>query len=562
MSNLNPLTLEAALSEVADWITAVNYAQAIARCNELIAAYPDAVRILRLRAQAFEHSNDPVRAADDFAHVLEALPADIPAASGLARCQLAMDQVREAVLTARMVLDHQPQDREAQRIALSTPDPDDRAPEPGRIAAARAKFSVGMVNRAVAELRRFLEAWPDRVDAQVVLAELLWRSNLKITTAELCQAILDAQPDCLNAHIILHNIWTRAGNTGLAEAHAHTIDRLDPDHRETRDWLGDAAPLPVRDVPAVVEPPAAPPAGQAADQDADEADRSAWVDELIAAAAPVSTPPNRSSADAGATQPDEDSDAVMVPDRLEWMPVSQGEEEAPADDVPEWLTNLRQQPGQPGPSVKPAPALNEDFEPIVPLQWTAGAQEANAVTAAQTAQAPQGLPPGDSSQPPTDASSAAGAAPGVISIDVPAGPESPALTPESATASTAPAMAAGTAARAPSVEAPAPAPANAAPRRARKSAKAKTKKAKLSNEDLLALARKAIETASYDQAAEFYARLIGAGKKLDAVQADLDVATHAYPDVRRFHVLLGDVYTRKGDVNAALIAYHRALGIN
>jgi predicted negative regulator of RcsB-dependent stress response len=45
------------------------------------------------------------------------------------------------------------------------------------------------------------------------------------------------------------------------------------------------------------------------------------------------------------------------------------------------------------------------------------------------------------------------------------------------------------------------------------------------------------------------------------VLADLDVATHAYPDVRRFHALLGDVLARKGDVNAALAAYHRALEI-
>jgi hypothetical protein len=89
--------------------------------------------------------------------------------------------------------------------------------------------------------------------------------------------------------------------------------------------------------------------------------------------------------------------------------------------------------------------------------------------------------------------------------------------------------------------------------------KGKSAKARLSNDDILAQARKALEAGRYDEAADDYAALISAGKKIDVVLADLDVATHAYPDVRRFHALLGDVYTRKGEVNAALMAYHRSL---
>jgi hypothetical protein len=89
--------------------------------------------------------------------------------------------------------------------------------------------------------------------------------------------------------------------------------------------------------------------------------------------------------------------------------------------------------------------------------------------------------------------------------------------------------------------------------------KAKVPKARQSNDEKLSLARMELEAGRYDEAAEHYAGLIAAGKKLDTVLADLDAVTHAHPDVRRFHALLGDVYTRKGDVNAALMAYHRAL---
>jgi hypothetical protein len=89
--------------------------------------------------------------------------------------------------------------------------------------------------------------------------------------------------------------------------------------------------------------------------------------------------------------------------------------------------------------------------------------------------------------------------------------------------------------------------------------KARPPKPKASVEHLLSLARRSLETADYDQAAQHYAQVVTAGKKLDEVLADLDAATHAYPDVPEFHTLLGRVYTRKGDLSAALAAYQRAL---
>src|SRR5690349_18197768 len=119
MSELTTLTLDAALSEVAEWITAVNYEQAIARCNELISSYPDAVRVYRARAQAFELSGDAARACDDYTRVLEIVPADQRSMVGLARCYLSTDQPQEAVIVARQALDFAPKDVDALQIAGS-----------------------------------------------------------------------------------------------------------------------------------------------------------------------------------------------------------------------------------------------------------------------------------------------------------------------------------------------------------------------------------------------------------------------------------------------------------
>ena len=80
--------------------------------------------------------------------------------------------------------------------------------------------------------------------------------------------------------------------------------------------------------------------------------------------------------------------------------------------------------------------------------------------------------------------------------------------------------------------------------------------------DKLALARQALEAGQYDQALEHYGNLIATDTQLDLVLADLDTITHARPDIKGFHKLLGNLYERKGEINAALMAYHRALDKN
>jgi len=87
----------------------------------------------------------------------------------------------------------------------------------------------------------------------------------------------------------------------------------------------------------------------------------------------------------------------------------------------------------------------------------------------------------------------------------------------------------------------------------------KRAKVKHKRQDLLLLARRSMQTADYNQAADHYARLVKSGEQLDDLKADLDVATHAYPDVPQFHALLGQVYARQGNAKAALDAYRRAM---
>ena len=634
MSDLNSLTLNAALSEAADWLTAAEYTQAIARCEDLLSSYPDAVRVLGVRARALQAAGEVARAAQDYSRVLDITPTDHQAMSGLMRCQLRFGQKREAIVTAGQLLDHDPGNGDAARL-LRDAGADVNAA--GRVLAARVKFAAGLTNQAVAEIRAMASATPDRVDLQVVLAEMLWRTGLRITTAELCQAILDMQPDCLNANVILYALWSVMGTGNMSAVHLRAVERLDPDCRETVSWLGERSPLPVRDMPAWIEPSRRV---ASVEPDEDERDRSEWVDQLIASAAPgreaaTGLPsdvgsvvaaaasgiaaesarharPNRD--EPGVRAHTQDAQFIFPPPSLDWRSDEISDEAAAAADdqaeqvasednqaaegdndqgLPAWLSGLRQQsapldesdwvvmPPESTAQAASEPAKEIELpdqailEPAKEIELPAQAipEPAEEVATASRAESELAHAPSRFTRPvpsvdvaanmtplewkPAEADDLAATLPVAppIASDLAQDESLPVIVVQGATAlPMSPATTAVIPSQTPNV--------TLAPRPDTKGKlKLRPKKEKLSVEHLLSLARRSMEAAEYDQAAQYYARLVTAGKKLDEVQSDLDVATHAYPDVSKFHSLLGRVYTRKGNLDAALAAYQRALAL-
>ena len=85
------------------------------------------------------------------------------------------------------------------------------------------------------------------------------------------------------------------------------------------------------------------------------------------------------------------------------------------------------------------------------------------------------------------------------------------------------------------------------------------KRGKASPDELLDAARKALDVAEVDRAAECYEQLISKGKHLDEVIEDLESAALSYPGAQRVYEVLGMAHTRKGNVASALEAYRKAL---
>ncbi|GIV85535.1 MAG: hypothetical protein KatS3mg052_2542 [Candidatus Roseilinea sp.] len=506
-------TLGEALSEVEAAIAAGDPDRAIALTDDLLQSYPDAIGVWRARAEAFDASGRPFQASEAYQRVLDIAPADVNAMRRLALALSHSSKGAEAKLVARQVLDYAPEDEAMLRI-VATPDGEDADwPEVGvALREGLNDVRAGLFDRGIARLHSVVARCPDRADALVALAHALWEAGLRVAAAEACQFILDIQPDCLNAHALLLALWRQIGPPGLEQAHLNAIERLDPDHRHIKALLGDDSPLEVVSVPAVRQPSA-----RSAAEEAEALDRAEWVDDLVAAASSAPKPLERIVQPVSANDvahPLERDDALIAA-------ASSGEFAAAAAGD--------------GVHLDAAEGAGDDVMPVeslIPLEWEEAEDvsgEGGEATSAWLTDAADAEPGGFIPMPPQPTM------PGVSAVGA-----SPEWVANEATIPT-----------------PIAKPKPHMPRWGASSASLAGPMAT----SRAAAAREAINRGRWQEAMSLYEKAIafGRGKALDEVIADLEALSAVQPLARAAHELLGMAYTRKGDLSAALDAYHRAM---
>lgn len=515
-------TFSDALSEVDVAIAASDFDRAIALTDELRATRRDALSLWRVRARAFESAGRWADAADAYGRVLDITPTDASALAGNARALLALGQVDEARRMARQALDHMPANLQMARLASDEGEPYEPDATSQLFREACEQLKAGLSERATVRLRHVSAQWPLRADAQVTLAHALWRSGRYAGAAEVCQSILDDQPDCLDAHALLLALWGRIGPAGLNQAHVRAIERIDPDHRCTNALLGVASPLEIRDVPAMRADTAA------LDED-DEVSRNDWVDNLVAAAMSAPKPLERAkttldfATSATPLEDLEDDDTAIAESAIEGdvtdvanVDTETGAEAAQAPSEPlQWAaaehttTLLEDEAGRDEIAAEWLPV----DEPGADAGGFIAMRSANVVPDAE-----DGVPPSieplqweaEADRRTTDQATFAPALPSIQPQPAP----TPAL---------------------------APAPKKVAER--------------------IADARSALEEGRWDDAVTLYRKAIASarGKKLDSIIGDLEAVAKVQPSSKRVHELLGEAYARRGDWQAARAAFNRAL---
>lgn len=110
---------------------------------------------------------------------------------------------------------------------------------PSRTGLARLYLRGDLFAHAIREWEMVLAERPDALEAQVGLAETLWRARNAHATAERCRRLLLNAPSCVKALLMLAAIEHDAGKDDEARNQLRRAAELDPDMRIARELFAD-----------------------------------------------------------------------------------------------------------------------------------------------------------------------------------------------------------------------------------------------------------------------------------------------------------------------------------
>ena len=247
---MTELTLQEYSQEIEGMLERTSYDEAVAHCRHILQQYPKYVEAYRLLGKAALDREDDEHATDLFARVLSADPSDFVSRAGLAIVNDRKDSLPDAVWHMERAYELAPgnpvvQDElrklygrrdgvEPQRIPLT------------RGALARLYMNGELYSEAVAELRAMLAVEPDRADLQVLLAQALWSDEQKLEASDVALRVLDKMPYCLDANLILGEIWMSGGREEDAEVPLKRALALDPEGVRAAMLFGKSSPIPAK----------------------------------------------------------------------------------------------------------------------------------------------------------------------------------------------------------------------------------------------------------------------------------------------------------------------------
>lgn len=223
-------TLTERLRRVEAEIAAGRPEQALAACQELQAEYPRALRVQRTLGQIYLALRRPREALATLDRALAGDPEDVRACCARALVHQMHGDDGAALAWYRRACDLRPDD---QALRATFRDLAHRLGEPpyrpSRAGLARLYLRGDLLAHAIREWEQLVAESPDRLDAQVGLAETLWIAGHAEAAEDRCRRILANAPFCVKAMLILMALALSDGDMDTARAHLERTLQLDPD---------------------------------------------------------------------------------------------------------------------------------------------------------------------------------------------------------------------------------------------------------------------------------------------------------------------------------------------
>lgn len=227
---MSEISLKAYQAELTDLLQQGRTDEVVRHCRHILEKYPKNVEVYRLMARALpSHSTE---AAQLYQRVLSVSPDDAEAHEALSLYYQAQRKGNEAIWHLERAYEQNPNQRAIQ-AALTELYRQYRGMEVTRFqltarAVALQHLRSGLYPKAIDTLQKALAQTPDRVDLQVLLAQVYWEAGGLIEAAERALAILKTLPDCLIANQILTLLWLSEQRPSDAQRYLSRIEAVDP----------------------------------------------------------------------------------------------------------------------------------------------------------------------------------------------------------------------------------------------------------------------------------------------------------------------------------------------
>ncbi len=206
--------------------------EAVAHCRHILATFPKYIATYRLLGKAHLEQQRISDATDIFQRVLTSMPDDIIANVG-------MSIIREDENNLDSAIWHMELAYEAQSANIAIQDELRRLygrrdgtqpfkPRLTRGALARMYAKGGLYDQAIAELRAAIGEEPNRVDLQMLLAEMYFQTSQRVEAVETCANVIKKNPYCLEANRILAVSLPDAENSETVRNYRQIVISMDP----------------------------------------------------------------------------------------------------------------------------------------------------------------------------------------------------------------------------------------------------------------------------------------------------------------------------------------------
>jgi len=267
---MGQMSLQAAFDQTRQWLETNDLDRAIGMAQHILETYPKCLEARQMLGEAFLSNRQYEQARIEFEKVLSFDPEHIPALVGLGMTSERLGQLSSAITAFERALEIKPDlpELRSQLLRLYTEawGSEYAHLRLSRVGLARLYAKGHMLPQAISEFRQVVADQPDRLDAQVALAEALWRDEQEEEALEVCRAILanPQHPDVLKANLILGYIELASGNPS-GEQYWRNALTIDPYQSMARMLFESLPPV---DVPEPVIP---------------EWDEAAWIKRRVAA---------------------------------------------------------------------------------------------------------------------------------------------------------------------------------------------------------------------------------------------------------------------------------------